>query len=349
MFYNILFMSRLLFLVLIAWSIWACSASDTSAPEYAFYHWKTQVDIDEGQRAYLDSLSVQRLYLRLFDVKREGGQTVPVAMADVRKLPAEGGSLRELVPTVFIANAVLEQTPPSQIDSLAYRIAHKIRRIAEEQLDTLRFRVGNEVQMDCDWTLETGDKYFRLLQVLRGQFPELSATIRLHQIKYASKTGVPPVHRGVLMFYNMGKIEQPGEANSILNLPTAQAYLDNLELYPLELDLALPLFHWCVQFRNGRIVRILYGLPPELLPGHPLLRPLGQNRYEVLNSDHLGEHYVYAGDVLRSESVRPEQLRQALQMLQPHWRQTPRRLIFYHLDPELRARFPAQTLQTLRP
>ncbi len=74
----------------------------------------------------------------------------------------------------------------------------------------------------------------------------LSATIRLHQVKYFETTGVPPVKSGMLMFYNTGDLENPSEENSILNIETAELYLSGLEDYPMQLDIVLPLFSWAV-------------------------------------------------------------------------------------------------------
>ncbi len=45
----------------------------------------------------------------------------------------------------------------------------------------------------------------------------LSSTIRLHQIKYRERTGVPPVERGMLMFYNMGQFSADPEARAIFD------------------------------------------------------------------------------------------------------------------------------------
>jgi len=308
----------------------------------SFYHWKTALNLDAEDRQYLDSLSVRRLYLRLFDVKREGGQNRPVAMLHWQQADLSEGS--EIVPTVFIANAVLVQTPEAEIDSLARQIGGKMRQIIDRQIDSLRHPV-REAQFDCDWTLETRDKYFRLLRALRPFFGRLSATIRLHQIKFYAKTGVPPVDRGILMFYNMGSIDRESEPNSILNLKTAKEYLVRFEEYPLELDLALPLFRWGVQFRQGKIVQILSGLSADELRRDSLLRPIDESHFEVETSGYLGDNYVYRGDRIRTEAVRSEDLQAALNLLRPHFEgRRAVELIFYHLDETIRRQYPATEL-----
>jgi len=54
---------------------------------------------------------------------------------------------------------------------------------------------------------------------------------------------VPPVDKGLLMFYNMGKISPDLNArNSIYNRADAEAYLESLPNYRLSLDVALPVF-----------------------------------------------------------------------------------------------------------
>ena len=87
-----------------------------------------------------------------------------------------------------------------------------------------------ELQIDCDWTESTRDKYFHLLSTLRNELERnkqiISATIRLHQVKYAAITGIPPVHRGMLMYYNMGKINAT-DNNSVYDKKIAEKYISS--------------------------------------------------------------------------------------------------------------------------
>ena len=57
----------------------------------------------------------------------------------------------------------------------------------------------NSIQIDCDSTISTKEKYFNLLVFLSDYIDCVSATIRLHQINYFRVTGVQTVNRGVLM------------------------------------------------------------------------------------------------------------------------------------------------------
>ena len=151
---------------------------------------------------------------------------------------------------MFITNATLKNLPETSIEQLADNITSKIKRM----LKSLGEVHVKEIQIDCDWTGSTRVKYFTLLKHITLKVKTrsanfnlreditISATLRLHQIKYHKKTGVPPVARGMLMFYNMGSPTQIDMQNSILNLDIAKQYIENLESYPLPLDVALPIF-----------------------------------------------------------------------------------------------------------
>jgi hypothetical protein len=73
--------------------------------------------------------------------------------------------------------------------------------------------------------------------------------------QYRERTGVPPVDRGMLMFYNMGKLSAEPGARSIYDADAAERYLARVGEYPLPLDLALPIWSWTVQVRDGAIAR----------------------------------------------------------------------------------------------
>src|SRR6185295_19004173 len=120
-----------------------------------------------------------------------------------------------------------------------------------------------EIQIECDWNASTRESYFLLLRTIRAQLHAgkiLSGTIRLHQIKYRAQTGVPPLDRGVLMFYGMGDPASPGEKNSILDLDTARKYTAYLKNYPLFLDAALPVYQWGILFHEDHFRGIIRSL-----------------------------------------------------------------------------------------
>ncbi|MEL6661183.1 MAG: hypothetical protein AAFR36_32350 [Bacteroidota bacterium] len=310
--------------------------------QLAFYHWKTEVSLKDTEQAYLEQLSAQRLYLRLFDVDWEPGAQVaaPKADAQIKALPAV-----EIVPTIYITNRTIAQLDNEGLSELSERILERVtRKLQDQQLV--------ELQIDCDWTTSTREGYFFLLTQLREQLPEetkLSATLRLHQYRWPEKTGVPPVDRTMLMFYNMGDLEEWEEPNSILNLDKAAAYLQHTNTYPLPIDLALPLFRWGVLFRYGKMIKLINGLTAEdvvAAGGIPLDDK--QHRFRIPESTYLQGYYLYADDELRLENIQSEVLVEAAQLLQALPCASERFLSFYHLDSTLIEAFPTTALQQVQ-
>ena len=201
----------------------------------AFYHWQTNFDLSPSENTFLDSMNVQKLYVKFFDVDWDFNQADAFPQAIVQFDDVEKDF--HIIPTIFITNRTLIQLPSNSIPDLAQKIVYKIKTLAISEIQ--------EIQLDCDWSPSTEKKYFQLLTAIRQNIDvTLSATIRLHQVKFAEATGVPPVDKGMLMFYNMDEVGQLETQNSILDLEIAQQYLHNFNKYPIPLDVALPLFSW---------------------------------------------------------------------------------------------------------
>ncbi|MEL6972907.1 MAG: hypothetical protein AAFO02_22275 [Bacteroidota bacterium] len=310
--------------------------------QLAFYHWKTEVSLQETEQTYLEQLPAQRLYLRLFDVDWEPNAQVaaPKADAQIDLLPDIA-----IVPTVYITNRTIAQLDKKGLSELSERISERVTQKLQDQALV-------ELQIDCDWTTRTREGYFFLLTQLREQLPEetlLSATLRLHQYRWPEKTGVPPVDRTMLMFYNMGDLEEWEEPNSILNLDKATAYLQHTNTYPLPIDLALPLFRWGILFRHGKMIKLINGLTAEEVMGAGGI-PLDdkQVRFRIPKSTYLQGYYLYAEDELRLENIQPKVLVEAAQLLHALPCTGERFLSFYHLDSTLLEAFPATALQQVQ-
>lgn len=282
----------------------ACSRPPT-APDRAFYAWRTRFALTEKETAALTRLHVTRLYLRAFDVAWRGDAAVPVARV-VLDAPVPGGV--QLVPVVFLTNETMLHEP--QPAALAAKVWREVQSLG------LRF---DELQLDCDWTTKSRATYFAFLEALgrlaSEQRVRLSATIRLHQVKYARRTGVPPVERGVLMFYNVGALEAGAPRPSIFNAEDASKYVATLDDYPLPLDAALPIFSWAVHERGDRVVGLVEKPDLAALAAEPGLAADGEERFRV-KSDLLfaGEHLA-AGDTLRLERMTPARAREAAALL----------------------------------
>jgi hypothetical protein len=327
----------------------AACKENTAPADIAFYHWKANINIGTEEMKYLDDLAVKKLYLRFFDVHWDQESKTAIPISQLQWKYFDLGRNLEIVPVIYITNITLEKNEYDiGTDSLAKNIAEKLRAMILK-MDSVRFTV-KEIQIDCDWSLETQAKFFRLLEQLRRYMPEiktLSATIRLHQIKYFTTTGVPPVDRGVLMFYNMGAVIKPTEKNSILNLQTAKEYLENFDIYPLSLDVALPLFSWAVQFREDKIIQLINDVSEADFIKNENFQSLGDNKFKVLKSSYLKGIYIYKNDIIRLESVKSEDLTESIKILKKAFGKKRFNLIFYHLDDYIVKCFNPETLKKL--
>jgi hypothetical protein len=282
--------------------------------------------ISPAEEAVLDSLDVRQLYVKYLDVDLEGGQAVPKAGI---QWAGEAYKAYEIVPCVFITNRTfLEGTAP---EPLAEQVWGYL-----QQANTEAGLQPKAYQFDCDWSPSTRSAYFAFLRAIRQRAGnvELSVTIRLHQYRYPEQTGVPPVDKGSLMYYNMGDIEDVREANSILNNETAADYLKGAAVYELPLDVALPLFSWVLVYRLGELHRIINWTDAAALDEQPAFEKTAANRYRVQQNTYFGGHYLNAGDLLRFESASQAELQRAAQQLQTikHYSGT---TLYYHLDESL--------------
>jgi hypothetical protein len=298
-----------------------CShTADSPPPHRAFYYWRTTFSLSDPEKSALAELHVDRLYVRMFDVEWNDG---PAFAGEITGAHVPSGL--DIVPVVFIRADVLKHAPGEAL-------AREILRRVQARADALGF-TPHELQIDCDWTDTTKGAYFDLLRHLRGSFA-LSATIRLHQIKYRERTGVPPIDRGTLMFYNMGQFSADPEARAIFDADAAARYLARVRDYPLPLDVALPIWSWTLQLRDDRVVDLLRATDPDELPALDFLRPVAADRYEVTRNAFLHGVLLREGDQLKIEVTGPAEALAAASMIAGHLApaESPRTVMLFDLS-----------------
>jgi hypothetical protein len=314
--------------------------------ETSFYFWRTQFQLNSIEQNYLKSLNVRQLYVRVFDVDWNEYENQAVPIGEIRSNLTHKINL-PIIPTVFITNRTMLQLPDNQVISLAEKITQKIFRLSEE----ITSQKISEIQLDCDWSEKTRAKYFQLLEAINQQVKaqkiSLSATIRLHQFKYPQKTGVPPVSCGMLMFYNMGDIDGNNTENSILDLKIAEQYLKNNSIYPLALDVALPIFGWGVLSRRNRVINLLNNLQISDLQDISKYELAKSGQYRVKKSHYLQGIYLYQNDLIRLEGVEQKQLLAAAEQLKKINLPPSFRLSFYHLDSKLLSKFSINDIRAI--
>lgn len=325
-------MRQLLLLLLFA----ACNRP-TPPPKVirpAFYTWKTTFHPGSWETQTLHQWNAQRLYIKYADIDwREGKGAIPVSTTAMQwdSLPVDIAP----VPVFFIVNRVFSNITATESITLVQRILQRVRETTPKE------RTIPEIQIDCDWNSTTKAAYFRFLEQLKAQTdtsktlqqPQLSATIRLHQIKYREKTGVPPVDRGLLMLYNFDSPTKTTVKNSIIDPATAAQYLSqDTKPYPIPLDAALPLFGWGLHFRGNDFQGFLHDLRASTAAQSRFLTRVEQNIFRVNADTSCWDTYFRRGDWIRIEEAAPDDLSRVWEMAKPLIANDTCHLVFFDLN-----------------
>ena len=311
-----------LLLVSLAICLSACQHKTKSV---SFYYWRTTYAPDSTELRALKLNEVHTLFVRYFDVDWPDTSAAPAPVSPIRFAVSPTGYT--IVPVIFFRNRVFEKLDSASSRTLAEKVLALVRRI-----DATAHLQPAETQFDCDWTEHSRDSYFRFIRqyhVLSGL--TLSSTIRLHQIKYSDRTGIPPVDHGILMFYNMGNIDA-GAGNSIYDRTIAHRYTPSLRKYPLLLDLALPIFSWGLQVRNGRVIQLLDKMNAGQFDKDTNFSKLSSNRYAANHPCFKNGYYFKGNDTVKVEAPTADNLLDMVDDVNQHSNQKIRDLIFFDLD-----------------
>ena len=206
--------------------------------------------MDSAEKEVLKSNGINTLHIRYFDLDFKPGDKEPFPVIPVI-FDQKPGNLG-IIPVIFIKKRVFDRISMDSIPGLATRVFRLVSAICSS-ISTSPLTT----QFDCDWTEITRDKYFQFLRTYKSVSKSgISCTIRLHQVKFTTTMGIPPVDYGVLMFYNIGQIDA-GPGNSIYEKRLADKYSPFIQSYPLALDLGLPVFTWALQLREGKVIQLL--------------------------------------------------------------------------------------------
>lgn len=214
----------------------SCNSRESLNDENAVYYWRTEWRLDSLERSFLSRYDVRRVFCRYFDVVIDDtDDSDPHPNATISFVDSVPSDL-EIIPTVYITEACMHR----RHEGLAEKV---VRRLV--QMNETHDVVGvKEIQMDCDYTVQSRQLYYDFLADVRRIAADhglrLSTTIRLHQLSMP----VPPVDYGVLMIYNTGDPRRFEERNPILDLRDVQPYLHYLDDYQLPLAAAYPVYEW---------------------------------------------------------------------------------------------------------
>lgn len=260
--------------------VFSYNKTQTKDIQISFYSW---------ENSFEEQNINEKLYIKVLDVNFS--TKLELLKTNIKDVP------KNFIPVIYITNETMKNVDYSLVSKAI--------------LETLKNYKFDEIQIDCDWSLSTRSNYFNLLEDLKEKLnKKISATIRLHQIKYYAKTGIPPVDYGVLMYYNMSNIGDFNTKNSILDNEIAKKYHYNFDVYPLKLKLALPLYSQAIQFREEKAISLFEGVEEKDFNND--FEKLENNRYKVLNSHYFKGRYIYKDDIFRLENSNEQDIKIAL-------------------------------------
>ena len=316
-----IFVALAVLAVIVCWRIVSC---DSNKPVISFYYWKTVFELTEKEHQLLADLEVKRLYIRYFDVISSEQGLKPDAIVQFKEKPT-----CEVVPVVYITtDAMMAKGGYATNFALADSVLLLINNIS--RAEGIEYK---EVQFDCDWNESTEEEYFAFIDLIQERSPNLmvTSTIRLHQVKYQERTGIPSVHSGTLMYYNMGRIASDS-LNSIYDRDIARQYIAGLDDYNLPLNIAIPVFSWGVQSRGNAVVDLLNKISFSELKSDTLFKQNSEREFEAKYNCIFEDVYFAKGDRLKLEYASPEDIRTAIQDISEYLQEAPKEIILYDLD-----------------
>lgn len=323
--------------------------------EPSFYYWKSVLKLSAVEKKRLHDLRIKTLYVKFFDVAWDAAHNAAVPIATLQTSENQLPKGIAVIPVVFITNECIQKIDSVAAGNLAANIYVLIKSIYQARHFNYNSDSSgiSEIQIDCDWTASTRNKYFTLLKNLSsyvhndsiGQHCNISCTIRLHQVKYFSSTGVPPVNKGLLMCYNMGNLKNPATQNSILETDELKKYLGNLSSYPLPLDVAFPLFEWKVLFRNNIYTGLIENLPDTFF--NDSFARQTSNRFEITKDTSLQGYTFKEGDIIRIEKSNYKDILSAAYEINQRLKNTTLRVSLYHLDSLILNKYSLNEMETI--
>jgi hypothetical protein len=281
----------------------------------AMYYWEndTRSLTQENENA-LDSLQIEKLYIKVFEVNRTGGKCTPYAKSSLKLRLPKSSSVQELVPCVYILNAVFIESSREELDELAINLAHLAKKyIATEIPGDGNSFVYNELQIDCDWTVASKENYFYFLKKIKTESKKtISCTLRLYPYKFHEKMGIPPCDRAMLMCYNLlNPLKNEGK-NTILDVDEMSKYLDTEVNYPIDLDVALPIYSWIQVYENKQFKGVIHDANRDL---SKFMSPDKHLWYTMEKDTVVSTIYLRKGDRIKIERVSNEEIDVAIELI----------------------------------
>jgi hypothetical protein len=304
--------------LLISTLLFACNNDKkVKTVERAFYYWKSN-SLRGEHNTQLEKLDIDKLYVKLFEVDYSDSRgNFPYEKNRPSSYDFETLDSIKIVPTIFIKNKIFQYNDNASLEKLADNIVFLVNKYSSEENysnEIVKVFDYDEIQIDCDWTKTSKDKYFYLLTKIKElSNKKLSCTLRLYAYKYPDIMGVPPVDKSTLMCYNLIKPLTQQDKNSILDIEELKKYLNEKKKYPVHLDIALPTFYWTQLYQNNHFMQLVDLSTNDV---KKFAKPLNPLWYQVERDTSINyTTYLKAGDQLKCEDVPANTIKEAIEII----------------------------------
>ncbi len=301
------------------------SGCEDKPHRYSFYYWRTELNLNRAEQEALSQQTADKLYVRYFDIDRKKGQFTPLGIIFKKDNTVDFD--KEIVPVIFITNQTFLYITDEEISELA----HKVTDLITKKTRQLGFKESNEIQIDCDWTKNTKVNYFKFLKKLQKvSGKKISITLRLHQVKFKNKAGIPPVDNVFLMCYSTSSPLENSNKNSILDVNTLKNYLKNIDDYPIKnITVALPIYSWGIITNHFGKHKLINALNKKDLE-NPNFKKIAENKAIIQKSGFYFGFFLNKGFEIKVEEISQQQLQQVIDFLE--FKINDFDIIYYHLD-----------------
>jgi hypothetical protein len=308
--------------------VFASCSSNNYNPSINFYYWKTNFKLTNNEQEILRMNHSKKIYVRYFDITTKVINDSIVAVPETPVIFSNAKDIKDIniIPTIFIQNKVMLHKH-IDVEDLALKTWRQI--LAINKANDIEIK---NIQVDCDWSEKSKERFFEYIKILKEKSNlNIESTIRLHQIKYPSITGIPPVDTPILMYYNMGDINSV-YCNYIFDENITDKYKKSITKHPLPLKVAIPIYSWIVHKRNGKIIATYpkYDVA-ELLNNKKIIKT-NEYFYTVKENHIFWNNTFKVNDEIKIEAISKKQLATIINDIKTQFKNLPKEIIIYDLD-----------------
>ena len=306
------------------------SCEKKSPNNYGFYYWRTEFSLNKTEKDLLQKSTSKDFYIRIFDLDKKEGNISKVGEINFKQ---KIDFKQNIVPVIFITNRTWEGATENDFNFAINTIYNSIKNLEENSGKKI-----SEIQIDCDWTPQTKNDYFKFLEKLKAKTQkDISCTLRLHQVKDKKETGIPPVKKVYLMCYATSSPLENLDKNTILDVATLKNYLSKLEDYPVKMDVALPIYSWGIVTNHLGKRKLINALTEEDLQNQNFEK-LGNSTYRILKDGFYFGMYLNKNFTIKVESIPENDILEVQKFIDKKINQ-PHLYIYYHLDSKFTNRY----------